>query len=62
VGFVSVPFLFAEPGYQSLYSSSIDRASGTVKSGTNRPYQLVRARRLNLPPGHNQPDSQRRAA
>lgn len=27
-----------------------------------RPYQLVRARRLNLPPGHNQPDSQRRAA
>ncbi|MCX8052390.1 MAG: RAMP superfamily CRISPR-associated protein [Armatimonadetes bacterium] len=41
VGFVSVPFLFAEPGYQNLYSSSIDRASGTVKSGTNRPYQLV---------------------
>lgn len=27
-----------------------------------RPYQLVRARRLNLPPGHNQPDSHRRAA
>jgi CRISPR/Cas system CSM-associated protein Csm3 (group 7 of RAMP superfamily) len=41
VGFVSVPFLFAEPGYQNLYSSSIDRASGTVKKGTNRPYQLV---------------------
>ncbi len=41
VGFVSVPFLFAEPGYQNLYSSSIDRASGTVKTGTNRPYQLV---------------------
>jgi len=41
VGFVNVPFLFAEPGYQNLYSSSIDRASGTVKTGTNRPYQLV---------------------
>lgn len=41
VGFVSIPFLFAEPGYQILYSSSIDRAAGTVKKGTNRPYQLI---------------------
>jgi nitrate reductase gamma subunit len=24
-----------------------------------RPYQLVRARRLNLPPGQNQPSNQR---
>lgn len=31
----------APTGASILYSSSIDRASGTVKTGTNRPYQLV---------------------
>lgn len=42
VGFVSVPFLFADKSKRPavLYSSRIDRVSGTVLSG-NRSYQLV---------------------
>lgn len=42
VGFVSVPFLMAKPGTQveSLYSSRINRATGTVTAG-NRSYQLI---------------------
>ncbi len=40
-GFVKVPFLYAEGGADELYSSRIDRATKTVASGTNRPYELV---------------------
>ncbi len=43
VGFVSVPFLFAEPGVkiETLYSSRIDRGTGTVAKGANRSYQVI---------------------
>lgn len=40
-GFVKVPFLFADTPIDELYSANIDRATQTVKQGTNRPYQLV---------------------
>jgi CRISPR/Cas system CSM-associated protein Csm3 (group 7 of RAMP superfamily) len=40
-GFVKVPFLFAEVPTTELYSARMDRATGTVKEGTNRPYELV---------------------
>lgn len=41
-GFVHVPFLYSDITPDDLYSSRIDRATGTVKEGTNRPYQLIR--------------------
>ena len=40
-GFVKVPFLYAEGTADELYSSRIDRATQTVVTGTNRPYELV---------------------
>jgi len=40
-GFVKVPFLSSEIKADELYSASIDRATGTVKQGTNRPYQIL---------------------
>lgn len=40
-GFVKVPFLFSDSSYQDLYSARLDRFSGTVVHGTNRPYQLI---------------------
>jgi len=40
-GFVRVPFLSSEITADELYSASIDRATGTVKQGTNRPYQIL---------------------
>ncbi len=40
-GFVRVPFLFSDVSSNELYSSRIDRSTGTVVEGTNRPYQLV---------------------
>jgi len=40
-GFVKVPFLSSDTKADELYSASIDRAVGTVKQGTNRPYQIV---------------------
>ncbi|MCC6546920.1 hypothetical protein IT570_07100 [Candidatus Sumerlaeota bacterium] len=41
-GFVSVPFLFADPATQeTLYSARIDRAAGTVAKGANRSYEVV---------------------
>jgi len=40
-GFVRVPFLFSDVSVNELYSASMDRAKGTVKERTNRPYQLV---------------------
>ena len=42
-GFVRVPFLYAELPPEELYSARIDRGTGTVVEGTNRPYQLVPA-------------------
>ncbi len=43
VGFVSVPFLFAEKQSrpQTLYSARIDRATATVAKGANRSYQFA---------------------
>lgn len=41
VGFVQVPFLFSDIRYEELYSGRMDRTSRTMKTGTNRPYQLV---------------------
>jgi|Deesub1362A_J573_1020465.scaffolds.fasta_scaffold01072_7 CRISPR/Cas system CSM-associated protein Csm3 (group 7 of RAMP superfamily) len=41
VGFVRVPFLFADISSDELYSARIDRATGVVAKGTNRPYQIV---------------------
>ena len=41
VGFVSVPFLFAGPGYAELYSARLERTSHTVMQGSNRAYQLI---------------------
>ena len=40
-GFVKVPFLYAGATAEELYSSRIDRATKTVATGTNRPYELV---------------------
>jgi len=40
-GFVKVPFLSSDVKADELYSASIDRAVGTVKQGTNRPYQII---------------------
>ena len=40
-GFVNVPFLFSDSSPQELYSARMDRTSGTVVHGTNRPYQLI---------------------
>jgi CRISPR/Cas system CSM-associated protein Csm3 (group 7 of RAMP superfamily) len=40
-GFVRVPFLFADISPEELYSTRLDRAKGTVVTGTNRPIQLV---------------------
>ena len=40
-GFVRVPFLSSKITADELYSASIDRATGTVKHGTNRPYQIL---------------------
>lgn len=40
-GFVRVPFLTSQVKADELYSASIDRAVGTVKEGTNRPYQII---------------------
>ena len=40
-GFVRVPFLYADGSPAQLYSATMDRATGTVRSGTNRPYDLV---------------------
>ena len=42
-GFVRVPFLSSEITASELYSASIDRATGTVKQGTNRPYEILPA-------------------
>lgn len=42
-GFVRVPFLFADVATSELYSARIDRASKTVATGTNRPYEIVPA-------------------
>ncbi len=42
-GFVRVPFLSSDAKADELYSASIDRAIGTVKQGTNRPYQIIPA-------------------
>lgn len=41
VGFISVPFLFSDMSYETLYSASRERATNIVKEGTNRPYQLT---------------------
>lgn len=45
VGFVRVPFLILKSDQASaaLYSGRIDRATGTISQGTNRPYELVPA-------------------
>jgi len=40
-GFLRVPFLYAETSTTELYSARIDRATSTVATGTNRPYELV---------------------
>jgi len=41
-GFVRVPFLCANiTSASELYSARLDRATGTVTQGTNRPYSLV---------------------
>jgi len=40
-GFVRVPFLYADAASDQLYSASLDRATGTVRRGTNFPYELV---------------------
>lgn len=40
-GFLRIPFLYAETSTTELYSARIDRATKTVASGTNRPYELV---------------------
>ena len=40
-GFVRVPFLYADAMSDQLYSASLDRATGTVRRGTNFPYELV---------------------
>ncbi|MEM4408274.1 MAG: RAMP superfamily CRISPR-associated protein [Candidatus Caldarchaeum sp.] len=41
VGFVRVPFLFTDVSYGELYAARLDRMKGTVREGTNRPYELV---------------------
>lgn len=41
VGFVKVPFLWCQVSPDALYSARIDRSTGTVAQGTNRPYQLL---------------------
>lgn len=41
VGFVRVPFLFSDVSYSELYAARLDRMKGTVREGTNRPYELV---------------------
>lgn len=44
IGFVSVPMLKASNAIaHQLYSARIDRATGTVTEGANRPYQFVPA-------------------
>lgn len=41
-GFVRVPFLQAEDQPDELYSGRLDRGTGTMARGANRPYELVR--------------------
>jgi len=41
VGFVNVPFLYAEPGYATLPGVRLDRVFGTVVDGSNRKYQVL---------------------
>ncbi len=41
IGFVRVPFLFADISSGELYSTRLDRVHGTVVVGTNREYQLI---------------------
>lgn len=41
VGFVRVPYLFADVPPETLYSVRLDRATGVVREGTNRNYQLM---------------------
>lgn len=41
VGFVNVPFLYAEPGYATLPGVRLDRVFGTVVDGSNRKYQTL---------------------
>lgn len=40
-GFVRVPFLTASESVAELYSARIDRVTGTVSKGANRPYEFV---------------------
>jgi CRISPR/Cas system CSM-associated protein Csm3 (group 7 of RAMP superfamily) len=40
-GFVRVPFLYSDAAADDLYSASLDRATGSVRRGTNFPYELV---------------------
>lgn len=40
-GFVRVPFLIATESVAELYSARIDRVTGTVTTGANRPYEFV---------------------
>lgn len=40
-GFVRVPFLIANEYPVELYSARIDRVTGTVTTGANRPYEFV---------------------
>ena len=40
-GFVRVPFLYADATANQLYTASLDRATGTVRGGTNFAYELV---------------------
>jgi len=40
-GFVRVPFLIANEFPVELYSARIDRVTGTVTTGANRPYEFV---------------------
>jgi len=42
-GFLRVPFLDGDAATNQLYSAGIDRATGTVRAQTNRPYELVPA-------------------
>ncbi len=40
-GFIRVPFLYSDAAADDLYSASLDRATGSVRRGTNFPYELV---------------------
>jgi len=40
-GFVRIPFLYSNTSVSELYSARLDRATGTVTQGANRPYSLV---------------------